>query len=395
MDVGGHFTASRCEKWIFKGGTCLKKAYFETYRFSEDLDFTIPKEEPFDDQMVTGALNDIADWVDQQSGVAIPKERTKTEKYKNPRGSDSIESSVYYAGPLATKASLPRIKFDLAQDEIVVDKPILRSVFHNYQDQTSEGFRVLCYSLEELFAEKIRAFTDRLLPRDLYDIVNIYRHVVTAFDSAKVRLFLEKKCQFKNIPYPTMSLFSAHARHGELPKRWEEMLGHQLPQLPPLADFLKVLPEILGWLGGVQKPSVLRKIEVRESGVAIDDTWHPSSSMSRWNQPVPVEIIRFAGANHLCIEMTYWRKQDNSVRSYILEPYSLRRSKRGEILLYGRKVPSGEDRCFHINRILEIKPTDRTFVPAYQVEFTMMEPAFARSLALRPQLGYGRRKRRF
>jgi predicted nucleotidyltransferase component of viral defense system len=29
------------QKWIFKGGTCLKKCYFEQYRFSEDLDFTI------------------------------------------------------------------------------------------------------------------------------------------------------------------------------------------------------------------------------------------------------------------------------------------------------------------------------------------------------------------
>ena len=29
--------------WIFKGGTCLKKCYFETYRFSEDLDFTLKK----------------------------------------------------------------------------------------------------------------------------------------------------------------------------------------------------------------------------------------------------------------------------------------------------------------------------------------------------------------
>jgi hypothetical protein len=28
------------ERWIFKGGTCLKKCYLETYRFSEDLDFT-------------------------------------------------------------------------------------------------------------------------------------------------------------------------------------------------------------------------------------------------------------------------------------------------------------------------------------------------------------------
>jgi predicted nucleotidyltransferase component of viral defense system len=23
--------------WLFKGGTCLKKCFFETYRFSEDL----------------------------------------------------------------------------------------------------------------------------------------------------------------------------------------------------------------------------------------------------------------------------------------------------------------------------------------------------------------------
>jgi predicted nucleotidyltransferase component of viral defense system len=27
--------------WVFKGGTCLRKCYYETYRFSEDLDFTV------------------------------------------------------------------------------------------------------------------------------------------------------------------------------------------------------------------------------------------------------------------------------------------------------------------------------------------------------------------
>ncbi len=28
-------------EWVFKGGTCLKKCFFETFRFSEDLDFTV------------------------------------------------------------------------------------------------------------------------------------------------------------------------------------------------------------------------------------------------------------------------------------------------------------------------------------------------------------------
>lgn len=36
----GHHPATR-DTWLFKGGTCLKKCYFETYRFSEDLDFTL------------------------------------------------------------------------------------------------------------------------------------------------------------------------------------------------------------------------------------------------------------------------------------------------------------------------------------------------------------------
>jgi len=37
--------AALSQSWVFKGGTCLKKCYFETYRFSEDLDFTLQDEQ--------------------------------------------------------------------------------------------------------------------------------------------------------------------------------------------------------------------------------------------------------------------------------------------------------------------------------------------------------------
>jgi predicted nucleotidyltransferase component of viral defense system len=37
--IGSH--AALRDSWIFKGGTCLKKCFVETYRFSEDLDFTV------------------------------------------------------------------------------------------------------------------------------------------------------------------------------------------------------------------------------------------------------------------------------------------------------------------------------------------------------------------
>ena len=39
--------------WVFKGGTCLKKCYFETYRFSEDLDFTLTNPEHMEQGFLT------------------------------------------------------------------------------------------------------------------------------------------------------------------------------------------------------------------------------------------------------------------------------------------------------------------------------------------------------
>ncbi len=38
--IYAHEDLTQC--WLFKGGTCLKKCFFETYRFSEDLDLPSP-----------------------------------------------------------------------------------------------------------------------------------------------------------------------------------------------------------------------------------------------------------------------------------------------------------------------------------------------------------------
>ncbi len=56
------------DAWIFKGGTCLKKCYFETYRFSEDLDFTVLPQGPFtpDDVLPIRGI------YDSQSSFLIP-----------------------------------------------------------------------------------------------------------------------------------------------------------------------------------------------------------------------------------------------------------------------------------------------------------------------------------
>ncbi len=92
-----------------RGGTCLRKCYFETYRFSEDLDFTIQAEESFDESMFLQAFREISAWVYDQSGLELPKEGMTFETYQNPRGRPSMEGRLSYRGPLAPRGALPRI----------------------------------------------------------------------------------------------------------------------------------------------------------------------------------------------------------------------------------------------------------------------------------------------
>lgn len=37
---------------VFKGGTCLKKMYFEDYRYSEDMDFTLRDDNVTDNEII-------------------------------------------------------------------------------------------------------------------------------------------------------------------------------------------------------------------------------------------------------------------------------------------------------------------------------------------------------
>ena len=57
------------EHWVFKGGTCLKKCYIETYRFSEDLDFTVLEDGPLGPDDVLPILRAMLARVNQESGI--------------------------------------------------------------------------------------------------------------------------------------------------------------------------------------------------------------------------------------------------------------------------------------------------------------------------------------
>ena len=81
------------KNWIFKGGTCLKKCFFETYRFSEDLDFTLSKPEHLDAGFLKDAFSEICEWIYDQTGIEMPADKQEFEIYENPRGRSASEAS--------------------------------------------------------------------------------------------------------------------------------------------------------------------------------------------------------------------------------------------------------------------------------------------------------------
>ena len=48
--------------WILKDGTCIKKCFFETYRFSEDLDFSLLPDAAYSASDITVVLLELAQW---------------------------------------------------------------------------------------------------------------------------------------------------------------------------------------------------------------------------------------------------------------------------------------------------------------------------------------------
>lgn len=223
--------------WIFKGSTCLKKCFFETYRFSEDLDFTLTSSEHLQEKFLMDTFEEIADWIYEESGIEIPSDIVRFEVYENPRGRLSVEGRVGYRGPMQQRGSLPRIKLDLTDDELLALEPVIREVHHPYPDRPEGGIQIQCYSYEELFAEKVRALAERERPRDLYDVVHLYRQDDMKPDRDVVLNTLERKCQYKGIAIPTIKSLENQPERIELEAEWGNMLAHQLPILPPFEQF--------------------------------------------------------------------------------------------------------------------------------------------------------------
>jgi predicted nucleotidyltransferase component of viral defense system len=363
--------AALAGNWIFKGGTCLKKCYFETYRFSEDLDFTLADETQLDLDFLVGTFREIADWVYEESGIELPRDKVSFEVFRNTRNRPAAQGRLSYRGPIApSSGDLPRIKLDLTADEVLALAPVERPVLHPYSDVPLEGIVARCYSYEEVFAEKVRALVDRARPRDLYDVINLFRHDEFHPAAPVIHDTLAKKCAYKGIPFPTIATLSL--LHEELVVDWPIMLGHQLPSLPPVEAFWSELPALFAWIEEGSPRRLPNAYPLAAGDVVIRP---PAGTLAVPGMvtTAPIEIVRFAASNRLCVELDYVDKV-GARSTRVIEPYSLRRTQVGYIVLHAVRADNEQHRSYRIDQIRGARATQQSFIPRYAIELTPTGP---------------------
>lgn len=354
------------DEWIFKGGTCIKKCVFETYRFSEDLDFSLLPSADYSKASIERILVQVCEVAARLSGIDLPVDRIRVEERRNQQRDVTFKARIYYRGPLAYPADR-RVLVDITQHETVLDASVDAAISHPYPDVIPESTAISTYSFEELLAEKTRALYERARPRDLYDVVYLMENRPSELDMGQTRQLFIRKCQVKGVRPPSSpELLALITQSDELRAEWSNMLAHQLPALPDLDIFLHRAREALAWIDEAAPLPVRRELEPVPAGAGGSPIG--SGPIRYWGTGSAVEVVRYAGANRLMIEFHYHGKHR------IAEPYSLRRPHTGNVLLYAWEEAADQIKAFKIDDIRDVRVTKRSFSPRYRVELSPGAP---------------------
>lgn len=223
------FGFSKLSNLVFKGGTALSKVYFPTiWRLSEDLDFSYLKG---DFEEIINQLSHIFSLINSKSGIGF----SLKSKYFNP---EYLQLKIQYAALLGKNW----IKIDINR-EAPIDHVLNRKIHKIYSDYSL--FKIKVESLEEIFAEKLRAILERKKCRDYYDI---WRLIELELDLEKVKKLFRRKCEIKDIEFQSIEqIFPADILRVLTPY-WERELSRLLYPTPKVDEVIRRLKEKLGFL---------------------------------------------------------------------------------------------------------------------------------------------------
>ena len=214
----------------FKGGTVLKKVYFEDYRYSEDLDFTL-LDEQLTNKQILDSFTQVFRWVLEKAN--IPLEITQQHVHTS---SGSLSFHVNYVGPLGGQGAHKRLKFDITRGERLSFAPVVKQALVSYTDL--ESYPLLCYPLEEVLIEKMCALMGRTEPRDLYDLWYLLEVERLKVEDSWLAFIDKAKHKGHEVAQfvPTVE-----GKAKSFKARWAGSLASQIHTLPPLNQVLREL----------------------------------------------------------------------------------------------------------------------------------------------------------
>lgn len=157
--IGQHQQLSKAI--IFKGGTVLKKIYFEDYRFSGDLDFTLLNSN-ISNELILIWFKEIFEFVLVEANIRL--EITASNEHED----GGINFYFSYVDPLGGQGKNKKVKVDISRSEKLEFNPVLKLVLFGYFDLKEH--QLLCYTLEEVLVEKMHTVIQRMQFCDFYDI---------------------------------------------------------------------------------------------------------------------------------------------------------------------------------------------------------------------------------
>ncbi|MBK6828950.1 MAG: nucleotidyl transferase AbiEii/AbiGii toxin family protein [Chitinophagaceae bacterium] len=215
---------------VFKGGTVLKKVYFEDYRFSEDLDFTLLDEKISDDDLLKG-FEKVYAFVKEEANITVQFKESEVHE-----SSGSLVFYVNYIGPLQADIKSRDVKIDITRGEKMEFEIENRPVFREYSDMPEELFLLQCYSLSEVLIEKMAALMGRTQVRDLYDFWHLTENEQMSTNEHKPDF--ERKAINKKLN-PNQFQEKILGKEKNLKQAWQISLEDQIHDLPKFDDVFR------------------------------------------------------------------------------------------------------------------------------------------------------------
>ena len=170
--IGGLFEVSALRDVLaLKGGNALRKAYFPSTRFSDDIDFTTTQ--GLDADGLLRELNEVCRFAEARTGVKFDLERNQiVGEQLIERGKRVYKLRLYFRDFSGNAEHIPlKVKVDVTEFDRIHLPVQTRRLIHQYSDAGDCSFDIRAVKLEEALADKMKCLIQRRYAYDLFDLV--------------------------------------------------------------------------------------------------------------------------------------------------------------------------------------------------------------------------------